>query len=178
MTVKRKILVLDLDETLIHSHHDGVLRQTVKPGTPSDFTIRVFVFNKKCFHLNLNYRWLSIDILWNSRFTNVHMSTIFCQLSVNGSLLNIITKIYGNCFRYELVVFTASMEVYGTSVADRLDRGRGILKRRLVVFIFPRCLIAQFLKSCTPSKSTVISKLLLIIVFFFEKQIKKHSNIN
>ena len=29
--VKRKILVLDLDETLIHSHHDGVLRPTVRP---------------------------------------------------------------------------------------------------------------------------------------------------
>lgn len=31
---------------------------------------------------------------------------------------------------YELVVFTASMEIYGTAVADRLDNGRGILKRR------------------------------------------------
>ena len=27
--VKRKTLVLDLDETLIHSFHDGVLRPTV-----------------------------------------------------------------------------------------------------------------------------------------------------
>lgn len=39
--LKRKILVLDLDETLIHSHHDGVLRQTVKPGTPPDFVLKV-----------------------------------------------------------------------------------------------------------------------------------------
>ena len=31
---------------------------------------------------------------------------------------------------YELVVFTASMEIYGTAVADRLDAGSGILKRR------------------------------------------------
>jgi len=38
--LKRKILVLDLDETLIHSHHDGVLRQTVKPGTPPDFVLK------------------------------------------------------------------------------------------------------------------------------------------
>jgi len=35
--------VLDLDETLIHSHHDGVLRQTVKPGTPPDFVLKVSV---------------------------------------------------------------------------------------------------------------------------------------
>lgn len=41
--VKRKTLVLDLDETLIHSHHDGVLRQTVKPGTPPDFVLKVLV---------------------------------------------------------------------------------------------------------------------------------------
>lgn len=31
---------------------------------------------------------------------------------------------------FDLVIFTASMEIYGTSVADRLDRGRGILQRR------------------------------------------------
>lgn len=41
--VKRKTLVLDLDETLIHSHHEGVLRQTVKPATPPDFVLKVHV---------------------------------------------------------------------------------------------------------------------------------------
>ncbi|EDO33173.1 predicted protein [Nematostella vectensis] len=39
--VKRKTLVLDLDETLIHTHHDGVVRQTVRPGTQPDFTMRI-----------------------------------------------------------------------------------------------------------------------------------------
>ncbi|XP_072114586.1 CTD nuclear envelope phosphatase 1 isoform X3 [Mobula birostris] len=73
--VKGKVLVLDLDETLIHSHHDGVLRPTVRPGTPPDFILKVS-------------QW------------------------------------------YELVVFTASMEIYGSAVADKLDNNRGILKRR------------------------------------------------
>ncbi|KAG8507102.1 CTD nuclear envelope phosphatase 1, partial [Galemys pyrenaicus] len=73
--VKKKILVLDLDETLIHSHHDGVLRPTVRPGTPPDFILKVS-------------QW------------------------------------------YELVVFTASMEIYGSAVADKLDNSRSILKRR------------------------------------------------
>ena len=41
--VRRKTLVLDLDETLIHSHHDGVLRPTVKPGTPPDFVLKVTI---------------------------------------------------------------------------------------------------------------------------------------
>lgn len=35
--------MLDLDETLIHSHHDGVIRQTVKPGTPPDFVLKVVI---------------------------------------------------------------------------------------------------------------------------------------
>ena len=39
--LRRKTLVLDLDETLIHSHHDGVIRETVKPGTPPDFVLKV-----------------------------------------------------------------------------------------------------------------------------------------
>ncbi len=38
----KKILVLDLDETLIHSHHDGLTRVvTVKPTGPPDFIVRV-----------------------------------------------------------------------------------------------------------------------------------------
>ena len=36
-------MVLDLDETLIHSFHDGVLRPTVKPGTPPDFILKVTI---------------------------------------------------------------------------------------------------------------------------------------
>ena len=51
--VKRKTLVLDLDETLIHSHHDGVLRQTVKPGTPADFVLKVNVRVQQAFLLFL-----------------------------------------------------------------------------------------------------------------------------
>lgn len=41
--VQKKILVLDLDETLIHSHHDGLVRPNVKPGTPPDFILRVCI---------------------------------------------------------------------------------------------------------------------------------------
>lgn len=37
------MLVLDLDETLIHSHHDAMLRPTVKPGTPPDFVLKVTI---------------------------------------------------------------------------------------------------------------------------------------
>jgi len=97
--VRRKVLVLDLDETLIHSHHDGVLRQTVKPGTPPDFVLKVTIdrhpvrfFVHKRPHVDF---FLDVVSQW-----------------------------------YELVVFTASMEIYGTAVADKLDKEKGILRRR------------------------------------------------
>jgi len=97
--VQRKTLVLDLDETLIHSHHDGVLRQTVKPGTPPDFVLKVVIdrhpvrfFVHKRPHVDF---FLDVVSQW-----------------------------------YDLVVFTASMEIYGAAVAEKLDRNRGILKRR------------------------------------------------
>ncbi|XP_076266350.1 CTD nuclear envelope phosphatase 1-like protein dullard isoform X2 [Rhynchophorus ferrugineus] len=97
--VKRKVLVLDLDETLIHSQHDGVLRTTVRPGVPPDFVLKVIIdrhpvrfFVHKRPHVDF---FLDIVSQW-----------------------------------YELVVFTASMEIYGAAVADKLDAGRGILKRR------------------------------------------------
>ncbi|XP_017766605.1 PREDICTED: CTD nuclear envelope phosphatase 1 homolog isoform X3 [Eufriesea mexicana] len=97
--VKRKILVLDLDETLIHSHHDGVARPTVRFGTPPDFTLKVKIdrhpvrfFVHKRPHVDF---FLDIVSQW-----------------------------------YELVVFTASMEIYGAAVAEKLDNNRGILRRR------------------------------------------------
>ncbi|CAH3107812.1 unnamed protein product [Porites evermanni] len=97
--VKRKTLVLDLDETLIHSHHDGVQRQTVRPGTPPDFVLRVTIdhhpirfFVHKRPHVDF---FLECVSQW-----------------------------------YDLVIFTASMEIYGAAVADNLDRNRGMLNRR------------------------------------------------
>ena len=59
--VRRKVMVLDLDETLIHSHHDGVLRQTVKPGTPPDFVLKVHTTTISCF--DLIYITIKLNIL-------------------------------------------------------------------------------------------------------------------
>lgn len=97
--VKRKTLVLDLDETLIHSHHDGVLRQTVKPGTPSDFVLKVVI--------------------------DRHPVRFFVHKRPH---VDFFLEVVSNW--YELVVFTASMEIYGAAVADKLDGCKGILKRR------------------------------------------------
>uniref|UniRef100_A0A8C3ICD8 Mitochondrial import inner membrane translocase subunit TIM50 n=1 Tax=Chrysemys picta bellii TaxID=8478 RepID=A0A8C3ICD8_CHRPI len=94
--VKRKVLVLDLDETLIHSHHDGVMRPTVRPGTPPDFILKV------------------------RRGLGLCPTLIFSPPPPHAQVSQ----------WYELVVFTASMEIYGSAVADKLDNNRSILKRR------------------------------------------------
>jgi len=97
--VKRKILVLDLDETLIHSYHDGMVRQMVQPGTPPNFVLKVVI--------------------------DRHPVRFFVHKRPHVDyFLEVISK------WYDLVVFTASMEIYGTAVADKLDNGRGILKWR------------------------------------------------
>lgn len=113
--VRRKILVLDLDETLIHSHHDGVVRQMVTPGTPPDFILRVNIdrhpvrfFVHKRPHVDFFLETVSMTACKRSP----------CHSGVQVSQW------------YELVVFTASMEIYGTAVADRLDNERRILQRR------------------------------------------------
>lgn len=97
--VKRKVLVLDLDETLIHSYHDGMVRQTVIPGTPPNFVLKVTIDRHPVrFYV---HKRPHVDYF-----------------------LDVVSK------WYDLVVFTASMEIYGTAVADRLDSGRGTLRRR------------------------------------------------
>ncbi|RNA09421.1 CTD nuclear envelope phosphatase 1 -like protein, partial [Brachionus plicatilis] len=97
--VQKKILVLDLDETLIHSHHDGLVRPAVKPGTPPDFILRVEIDRHPVrFYV---YKRPHVDYF----------------LSVVNQW-------------FELVVFTASMEIYGAAVADKLDNRRGMLRRR------------------------------------------------
>jgi hypothetical protein len=99
--VGRKILVLDLDETLIHSHHDGftLARQVARPSYPPDFILKVEIdkhpvrfFVHKRPHVDF---FLEIVSQW-----------------------------------YDLAIFTASMEIYGAAVAEKLDNGRNILSKR------------------------------------------------
>lgn len=120
--VQKKTLVLDLDETLIHSHHDSLPRNTVKPGTPPDFTVKVLIdFHPVLFYV---YKRPHVDLFLDvvsclyrktgKRAPVIHLNMFFNQVSQ----------------WYDIVVFTASMEIYGAAVADQLDNGRNILRRR------------------------------------------------
>jgi len=96
---RRKIMVIDLDETLIHSVLDGMHRPTIKPGTPPDFVLKV----------NIDHHPVRFSV-----HKRPHVDYF----------LDVISQ------WYELIVFTASLEIYGAGVADHLDNGRHILQRR------------------------------------------------
>jgi CTD nuclear envelope phosphatase 1 len=120
--VQKKILVLDLDETLIHSHHDGLVRPTVKPGTPPDFILRVLTQiaspTYKINRFKLYIKTLKVEIERHPvRFYVYKRPHVDYFLKVVSQW-------------YDLVVFTASMEIYGAAVADKLDNNTGILSRR------------------------------------------------
>ncbi|OQV17130.1 CTD nuclear envelope phosphatase 1 [Hypsibius exemplaris] len=100
LAVKHKILVLDLDETLIHSTHDGVIRPNARTGNrPPDFVLKVLIERHPV-----------------SFFVHKRPHVEFFLQTVSQW--------------YEVVVFTASMEIYGSAVSDKLDGGRNILMRR------------------------------------------------
>lgn len=93
---KRKILVLDLDETLIHTLFTGGQTPT---GTTADFII--------------------------SYTTDNYPVTFFVHKRPHvDTFLDVVSQ------WYELVVYTAGTEMYGSAVADKLDTNRNILKRR------------------------------------------------
>ncbi|MBN3318583.1 CNEPA phosphatase, partial [Atractosteus spatula] len=153
--VKRKILVLDLDETLIHSHHDGVLRPTVRPGTPPDFILKLAarsLFVLLCpggcadGHVRPSSSAEEMPCGLGGGEPAAVLTLGAPRRPANGARPVVIDKHPVRFFVhkrphvdfflevvsqwYELVVFTASMEIYGSAVADKLDNNRGILKRR------------------------------------------------
>ena len=84
--VKRKTMVLDLDETLIHSHHDGVLRQTVKPGTPADFVLKVNVRTTLPFML-MYVRCSKIDFSINYMCVHAWLLFVLCNKIASNVLV-------------------------------------------------------------------------------------------
>jgi len=99
-SVKRKTLVLDLDETLIHSQHDGLGRGAMpKPAKPADFILNVVIDN--------------------------HPVSFFVHKRPHVDyFLETVAK------WFDLVVYTASMEVYGKAVCDKLDQNKSMFKKR------------------------------------------------
>ena len=68
---------------------------------------------------------------------------------------------------FDLVVFTASMEVYGSAVADKLDRNKGILNRRYyrqVVIYISFGVSKKYFSSYTVVFFTMISFLMLFCI--------------
>jgi len=91
-------MVLDLDETLIHSHHDGSINP-LTPLTPPDFIVRVRIEN--------------------------HPVRFFVHKRPHVDFFLAVVSQW-----YDLVVFTASMEMYGMAVANKLENSRNVFQRR------------------------------------------------
>ncbi|CCM04063.1 uncharacterized protein FIBRA_06222 [Fibroporia radiculosa] len=108
----QKTLVLDLDETLIHS----TSRPISSMSSSSSGLLGLSIFgrrNKGAGHV--------VEVVLGGRSTLYH---VYKRPFVDYFL----RKVSG---WYTLVIFTASMQEYADPVIDWLDAGRGILTRRL-----------------------------------------------
>ncbi|EDV35628.1 uncharacterized protein Dana_GF12569 [Drosophila ananassae] len=104
--VGRKTLVLDLDETLVHSCYSdpetnelvgcSLVPQTAKPDYELSVTLE------------------GLDPIAFQVYKRPHVD-VFLKFASKW---------------YDLVIFTASLEVYAAQVVDRLDNGRGMIQKR------------------------------------------------
>ncbi|PAV20902.1 NIF-domain-containing [Pyrrhoderma noxium] len=108
----RKTLVLDLDETLIHSTTRPLFASTGGSGLLGLGNLFGFGSNKKAGHM--------VEVVMNGRSTLYH---VYKRPFVDYFLRKVSTW-------YTLVIFTASMREYADPVIDWLDAGRGILELR------------------------------------------------
>lgn len=105
--VERKTLVLDLDETLVHSCYiDPESNETVGCNSVPSTAVPDYV--------------LSIPVVSN---LNPIEFQVYKRPHVD-EFLDFVSK------WYDVVVFTASLEAYASIVIDKLDAGRGIFQRR------------------------------------------------
>lgn len=105
--VERKILVLDLDETLVHSCYvdpesNEVVGCNFVPATAvPDYMMSITIV--------ANLQPIEFQV-----YKRPHVD----------EFLDFVSK------WYDVVIYTASMEPYASSVVDKLDAGRGIFRRR------------------------------------------------
>ncbi|KAH8354881.1 hypothetical protein KR093_000331, partial [Drosophila rubida] len=105
--VERKTLILDLDETLVHSCYMDPETQTVvgcsfvPTSAKPDYVMNIQILS------DLNPIQFQV-------YKRPHVDYF----------LDYVGK------WYDLVIYTASMEAYASLVVDKLDAGRGILQRR------------------------------------------------
>eukprot|EP00099_Drosophila_melanogaster_P019162 NP_610404.1 uncharacterized protein Dmel_CG8584 [Drosophila melanogaster] len=132
--VGRKTLVLDLDETLVHScyldpdTHDNVGCSQLPEHAQPDYVLNI-----------------SIDGMEPIVFR------VFKRPHVD-EFLDFVSK------WYDLVIYTASLEVYAAQVVDHLDAGRGLITRR---FYRQHCrasspMVSKDLTLVTPDMSGVL----------------------
>lgn len=132
-----KTLVLDLDETLIHStskplsHSSGPFSLGFGRRNKGHTVEVVLGGRSTLYHV---YKRPFVDYFLRKVMIFIH-SIAICPLTIG--FLQVSSW-------YTLVVFTASMQEYADPVIDWLDAGHGILTRRLFREVCPYVLILPF----------------------------------
>eukprot|EP00112_Aurelia_sp_Birch-Aquarium-sp1_P000930 Seg1091.10 transcript_id=Seg1091.10/GoldUCD/mRNA.D3Y31 product="CTD nuclear envelope phosphatase 1A" protein_id=Seg1091.10/GoldUCD/D3Y31 len=123
--VKRKIMVLDLDETLVHSHTDGLAKPTVKPSMPADFTVKVtidrhpvrFHVHKRPhadFFLNVVSQWYDLAVFTASM--EVYGAAVTDQLDKNKGVLK--KRYFRQHCKVDIFGFTKDLRIISSDLSS------------------------------------------------------------
>jgi len=123
--VKRKIMVLDLDETLVHSHTDGLAKPTPKPSTPADFTVKVtidrhpvrFHVHKRPhadFFLSVVSQWYDLAVFTASM--EVYGAAVTDQLDRNKGVLK--KRYYRQHCKVDIFGFTKDLRIISSDLSS------------------------------------------------------------
>ncbi|XP_065061131.1 CTD nuclear envelope phosphatase 1A-like [Rhopilema esculentum] len=123
--VKRKIMVLDLDETLVHSHTDGLAKPTVKPSMPADFTVKVtidrhpvrFHVHKRPhadFFLSVVSQWYDLAVFTASM--EVYGAAVTDQLDRNKGVLK--KRYYRQHCKVDIFGFTKDLRIISSDLSS------------------------------------------------------------
>eukprot|EP00794_Sanderia_malayensis_P015245 gene15245-16819_t len=123
--VKRKIMVLDLDETLVHSHTDGLAKPSVKTSMPPDFTVKVtidrhpvrFHVHKRPhvdFFLSIVSQWYDLAVFTASM--EVYGAAVTDQLDQNKGILK--RRYFRQHCKVDIFGFTKDLRIISSDLSN------------------------------------------------------------
>ncbi|XP_017815119.1 F-BAR domain only protein 2 isoform X1 [Papio anubis] len=159
--VKRNILVLDPDETLIHSHHAGVLRLTVRRGTPPDFILKAAVKSKKAtdtYKLYVEkYALAKADFEQKmtetaQKFQDIEETHLIHIKEIIGSLSNAIKEIHLQIGQVHEEFINNMANTTVESLIQKFAESKGTGKERPGLIEFEECDTASAVEGIKPRK--------------------------
>nr|XP_011728502.1 F-BAR domain only protein 2 isoform X3 [Macaca nemestrina] len=159
--VKRNILVLDPDETLIHLHHAGVLRLTMRRGTPPDFILKAAVKSKKAtdtYKLYVEkYALAKADFEQKmtetaQKFQDIEETHLIHIKEIIGSLSNAIKEIHLQIGQVHEEFINNMANTTVESLIQKFAESKGTGKERPGLIEFEECDTASAIEGIKPRK--------------------------